>query len=404
MSDRAALPLCRSTLRCLLLLALAGCRESVTAPGLCPEFCLAGEFAMRDTILSNVIAADSSFVGYRFATHAYRMQVAGSGGPVESRGLVTFTRFFDTYGGSDSSASRTILTTDSFRLSFNLVRRSPAPGLALLVYRVGIRPDTATTWDDVAPFFDDTALVGSIPIDDTLQTGTVAAAFPAGAFPAFEPDSFMMSVGLRVAGPAFADISTVDSITATVLVRYTSHDSVGTTVTRSEARAAFFDTFLGDPASLGTLGLRVGGLPAARVLLRASVPANVVDSTQVVRATLLLVPAQPALGAAGDTFRLRVHALGADFGAKSPLIIEGADTLEMGSTKVAVGTGDTIRIDITHVLQAWRASATLPRSMMLRLVPEAASVAALDLLPSSSPAGRPSLHLTYIPLYRFPGR
>ena len=401
---------CVPALTSLLLLAAVGCRESVTAPGLCPEFCLAGDIALRDTVLAGVITADSSFQGYRFAHHAAQMQVAGSGGPVESRGLVTFARFSATFTGSDTSASRTIIATDSFGLSFNLARRGPGTGLALLVYRLGVAPDSATTWDDVAPFFADTALAGSIAIPDTVQTGAVSAVFPASAFPSFTPDSFAMSVGLRMAGPTFVDLSTIEAITATILTRYTRHDSAGTAVTRSETRGGTFDTFMADPANLGALaGLRVGGLPAARVLLRMSGPdssvlANIVDSTQVVRATLLLVPAQPAIGAAGDTFRLRVHGIGADFGAKSPLIIEGADTVETGSTRVPVSSGDTIRIDITHVLREWRRSPKLPRSMMLRVIPEAASVAALDLLPSSSPAGRPSLHVTYVSPYRFPGR
>ncbi|HXV86135.1 MAG TPA: hypothetical protein VD793_05535, partial [Gemmatimonadales bacterium] len=179
----------------LALAAALACEESVTAPGLCPEFCLGTDVSLTDTVLTSVIAADSSFVGYRFAANAYRLQVAGAGSPVESRGLINFARFFATYTGADSTPNRTPITTDSFRLSLTLARRSATPGLVLEVYRLGVRPDTSTQWDDVAPYFADTALVGSIPIDDTLQTGSIAAVIPASALPAFVPDSFAVSLG-----------------------------------------------------------------------------------------------------------------------------------------------------------------------------------------------------------------
>jgi hypothetical protein len=386
-----------------MALGIIACRENVTAPGLCPEFCPCGNVEMRDTVLSSVITADSSYQGYRFAHLAYRMQVAGPGGAGESRGLVSFFRFTAAYAGRDSTPTRTPIATDSFRLSFNLARRGPGTGLALLVYRLDGLPDSATTWDGVTPFFADTALVGSIPIPDTLQHGEFSAAFPASAFPSFEPDSFGMAIGLRMVGATFVDLSTVDSLLTTIVTRYTRHDSAGTVVTRSETRGVLFDSFVSEPAAAGA-GLRVGGVPAARVLLRASVPTAIVDSAGVVRATLLLVPAQAAVGAPGDTFRIRVHALGADFGAKSPLIEESSDTLSAGSTLVPVGSTDTLRIDVTQVLQTWRTSPSLPRSMMLRLVPEAASAAALDVVPSTSATGQPSLQVTYVSPYRFPGR
>ncbi len=401
-----------SARRLLGLLALVGvtaCEETVTAPGLCPEFCLAGDIAVRDTVLVDAVVAESSFVGYRFAHTAATLQVGGPQGSGEARALVLFAPFSATYAGTDASVSDTILALDSIRIELTVARRSADSGLTVGIYRLGVPPDSATTWASVEPFFADTALAGTLEIPDSVRSGSVSVTLLPSAFPRFEADSFKVSIGLRVTSSAFVDLMSVDSGEVTFQVpsrihRFVRLDSSGTTVTRTEVRAANFDTFVGDPAGLGpSVGLRVGGLPAARVLLRAdSIPRGVVDSTQVIRATLLLVPARAAVGAPDDTFRLRAHALGADFGAKSPLLNE-ADTASAGSAAVPVGSQDTIQIDVTHVLQAWRLSPKLPRAMMLRLDREARGTSAVELY-SSAAAARPVLRLTYVPPYRFPGR
>jgi hypothetical protein len=400
----------RSRLPWLLLAAVTGCTDTVTAPGLCPEFCLVGDIAMRDTVLVDAIVAESSFVGYRFAHVASRLQVAGPDGSAEARGLIEFAPFAATYTGTDASVSDTIIATDSLQIELTLVRRSADSSLGIAVYRLGVLPDSATSWESVAPFFADTTIVGTIPVPDSVQAGGVLVTVLPSAFPTFEADSFKTNIGLRVVGPAFVDLIAEDStrgttVSPSIIRRFVRLDSAGTVVTRSEIRGAAFDTFLGDPAGLGApVGLRVGGLPAARVLLRAdSLPRRIVDSTQIIRASLLLVPARPAVGAPEDTFRLRAHALGAPFGAKSPLVNE-ADTSAVGSALVPVGTVDTIRIDVTHIFQVWRLGPKLPRSMMLRLEREASSTAAVELYSSAAVAGRPVLHVTYMPPYRFPGR
>jgi hypothetical protein len=392
-----------------LVATVTGCEDSVNAPGLCPEFCLVGDITVRDTVLADVIVAESSFVGYRFAHHSGQLQVAGPDGAGEARAVLEFFPFAATYATTETNVEDSIIATDSLQIEVLVARRSADSGLGIAVYRLGVTPDSATTWDQVAPFFDDTAYVGTIAIPDSVQAGSVLVTVSPGAFPNFEADSFRTRIGLRVIGPAFVDLVSVDSIRGTTLSpslfrRFVRVDSAGTAVTRSEQRGVVFDTFLGDPMGLGApVGLRVGGLPAARVLLRAdSAPRRIVDSTQVVRATLLFVPARPAVGAPDDTFRIRAHALGADFGAKSPLVAE-QDTSEVGSARVRVGGADTVRIDVTDLLRIWQSSTLLPRAMMLRLEREASGTAALELYPSAASSGRPVLHVTYVPPYRFRG-
>jgi len=43
--------------RLALLLALAGCTEQITAPGVCPDFCPGGQIVVVDTIFGDIIGA-----------------------------------------------------------------------------------------------------------------------------------------------------------------------------------------------------------------------------------------------------------------------------------------------------------------------------------------------------------
>jgi hypothetical protein len=185
-----------------------------------------------------------------------------------------------------------------------------------------------------------------------------------------------------------------------VVTRFVTVDSLatGTEVERSDARQPLFDTFLfpPPPPPVGDV-LLAGGAPSARSLLRIDLPAAIVDSSEMVRSTLIIVPSEATLGAPGDTFLLRAEALSADFGPKSPLLGSTIEGLVLGTTEVVAGTMDTIRIDVTHIMRPWRTDASLPRSFMIRVVPEGAGLGEVRVGSTREGSG-PALHLTYVPL------
>ncbi len=387
----------------LLALVGLGCEESLLAPGVCPEFCPPGELEVRDTVLSSVFTEDGFFVGYRLPHEAAELQVAGGDSLVESAALIVFNRFSATYSGGDTTVSRTIHRTDSFRIRIHVVRRhSTAKGILLGLHWVPVSVDSNTGYHDIAPFLRDSTRVASIAVPDDFRFGTLSAVVGGDAFPNYVSDSFQVAVAVRLEGfePAYVTLASSDSADIGTITRFVQVDSASLRVTRSDQRVTGFDTFVLKPfPPAGPNTLRVGGAPAARALLRAQIPGSILDSTQIVRATLLLVPARPVLGAAGDTLRLRAHAIGADLGPKSPLIQED-DTAAVGSARIPVGSNDTIAVDVTRVLNAWTRSRDIPRALMLRLVPEAASVGTVDVHSISSSSGRPALRVTYIPPFK----
>jgi hypothetical protein len=147
------------------------------------------------------------------------------------------------------------------------------------------------------------------------------------------------------------------------------------------------------PAPAGALV--VGGIPSARAFLRLALPSAIVDSSTVVRATLILVPVTPVVGPPGDTLTLLGAGISADVGAKSPLVAVPADSVAFRIGRVAVGSTDTMRLDVTDLIRSWKTNPTRPRVIVVRAIPEGGSLSAAA-LGSSLLGGVPILQVTWI--------
>jgi hypothetical protein len=162
-----------------------------------------------------------------------------------------------------------------------------------------------------------------------------------------------------------------------------------------QQRFAAFDSFVHDPPSLGLgTALVVGGIPAARTVLRFALPSVIRDSSRVIRATLEFVPTAQLQGIAADSFRVLASAVLADFGAKSPL-----DTAHFDVTRFTIAPLDTARIDVTDVMRFWTTSPTATTTLVLSQIPEGSAFAELRLHRVADTAFQPTLHITYAPRY-----
>ncbi len=140
----------------------------------------------------------------------------------------------------------------------------------------------------------------------------------------------------------------------------------------------------------------MGGVPSARSLLRVTFPKVIRDSSQIIRATLFLVPAVPARGAPADSFVIEARTVLADFGGKSPIDGRLGDT-----TVIHVGATDTVKIEVTNLLQLWAADSTHPTAILLRAQAEAQFLGEIRFYPSIAPAFRPTLQVTFVRAFPF---
>lgn len=397
-------------------LALGACGETTTGPGACPEFCPPARLETVDTVLQGVFASEEWFRGYVLPHQAAALQVLSDGTGAVSRAVVRFPSFSGAFTVLDSLVP--VSGVDSFRLRLRIARRTDAvQDPELLVYRLPVSVDSASTFADLEPYFADSTLLASvvIPLDslvpsDTVGTDsvtvvvdTVAVTLPGTAFPTLDADSMQTAVGIALRGDqaGYVDLGSREGSTgASYMSWFVKVDSAGTPIERQESRIPTFDGFVvADRPAVGDEVLAVGGAPSARAFLKVALPDTIMKYSNIVRADLLLIPEVPVQGGVGDTVSVTVMTVEGDYGPKSKPRSLPTDSVPRGFVNLPVGSLDTVRIDITTLLVAWQPDTTVPRTILLRIIPEGATLGELRVYSSRSAVGRPALHLTYVPFF-----
>jgi hypothetical protein len=408
------------------LLAVAfglACTEDPTAPGQCPDFCPPGDITLVDTILTSVIVRDSAFRGYLAPQSAGVLVAANVPGVVESRPVMRFLPLGTTATLGTDTTRYPILGTDSALFSLTIVRRDTTAGdLRVRLYRLPVALDSTTTFGALAGPFTD-SLIRTINVDSLLDlvsrrdsvTGdsvyvdsSVVRLFvhldsAQARFVAADSGRLAFGVRIQAGLPTSVVLGSNESLDPPLLDWYFRVDSAGTTTRTSRTRAPQFDSYVFDPpAPALDSTLVIGGMPSARSIMRIVLPRGLQDSMQILRATLILVPASAARGVPADSFTLVAHAVAADLGAKSPLISSSIarDSSYFGIAPVRIGSTDTVRIEITRILRRWAGDTAAPKAIVLRSGREGAVLSEVRFQPSRHGTLRPVVRLTYA--VRFP--
>ena len=394
----------------------AACVERVSAPGQCPSFCPSGQIQIVDTVLTSIISRDSAFRGYATAPNVPLMLAADLPGFVDGRAIFRINGYGQRYllAAADTGA---ILGADSARLDLTVARRDTgAHNLSIAFYRLPITIDSTTTFADLAgPFTDslvrrvnldtllarpgrkDTLTGDSVVVDTANHILVLHLKFDSAAARYIGTDSGTVAYGIRVSADSLASIALTKSSLAWQW--YLRVDSAGTPVARKPGSLGpAFASFVSDPPPppLDST-LVVGGVPATRSILRVAFPRFIRDSSQIIRATVTLVPAAPVRGAPSDSFVVEAHTVYTDVGAKSPIILDATRT---DTAVIHPGTPGTVQIEVTNLLQFWASDTTRATTLVLRARQEGASFSDIRFYPSSAQAFRPALQITFV--RRFP--
>jgi len=383
-----------------------GCGEDLLAPatGTCPGFCPPEQLEVVDSILLDVITSDSTFTGYVLPWEATALQTyrdSSDAGDAGSRAVITFPAFSDSLrvGGSSDTTRGPVVGTDSIAVRLQVSGGNvDATGRELLLYRISPDVDTAATYGDLDLVFADSALLATVPVPDSVTSDSLRVTLDGSAFPGFEQDGNRIGIGVALRNPTgYVQLGSVEGGAPAIITRYVRVDSAGTAVPRVEGRIPDFDTFVGTAIAAAPATSRVvGGVPAARTLLRFALPGRIADSSEVLRETLLLLPSEPVLGAPNDSLAVIAQGLATDVGAKSPLVGVPADSVSLRIAFVGVGSTDTVRLDVTDLVIRWTNDSTAPRALALRAIPEGSSFAELRIGAANGPL-RPRLHVTFVP-------
>jgi hypothetical protein len=408
----------RSALGALLLLGSVACTEQVTGSLGCPELCSDQSATLKDTTLLSIITIDSVLTGYPQFGSTRDFTMIAQGDTADVRLVVRFDTIPNTFRHPNSSVDSTVTRVDSARMIIvvdTTVGRPKAP-VTIDAFDVDTTAADSLTLA-LVPLFRPGRLIGSrtfevAEIRDTLpipiSNAVVLAKLTAGAH---------LRVGLRISSSQTSRLKVVGSVFAPRLVFRVTPD----TLVHPDTVVLNSLTPKGDPLAnvfamypiiaAGALPipangvLAVGGVGGARTYLQFNLPTILVDSVEVIRASLLLNQLQSrVVGSSADTTAMLVNP-----------ILSGTAVTDIGTIVNFAGTGTTIGIDsvrlvpkdpgvrsieLVNLFRAWRqvGTANSNRAVVLRAKQEASSAAELDFVSNDGSLGlRPRLRITYVP-------
>ena len=415
MSDR----IFRGALGALLLIGtLASCTEQVTGSLGCPDLCTDENGVLRDTTLFGAIVLDTTFGGFPRLGEDRNVTLFNNLDTADVRLVTRFDSLPTKYtlAGADSLIRR----VDSASLIFVIDTLTAKPSLPLTVDAF----DVDTTADDsftgsVLPLFRPDRLIGSQTYSAAdLKADTLRLALDNAALFTKVRDTLRLRVGLRVRGAGSAHVRVLGN---SFIPRLRFRASADTTVKpdtvfpRSRTPVsdvtlrsafAFYPVVVAGALPLPPSGrFSIGGLAGARTYLRFDIPSAVIDSVQVIRASLLLTQTRArSTAAVADSITVFTQPVLASPNVTdiftAATFIGAARAYGIDSVRFAPRDSGLKSIELVNLFRFWRSvgPANTSRSVVLRAQEEGVAPGEASFFSIEGPvAVRPRLRLTYVP-------
>jgi hypothetical protein len=409
----------RGALGAALLFALSGCSEQVTSSLGCPELCTDQSATLRDTLLTASVVLDTTFTGFPLLGESRDIALVARGDTADVRLITRFDSLTVLVVPATPQPDSLPTVIDSATYLFRVDTTFKKPTVPVTIDAFDVDTTAADTVPTtLLPLFRDDRLIGSatyLPADlkDTLRlplyNEVVLAKARAGA---------RLRIGLRMRGPQPTSLLIVGSqFTPRVRYRVSKDTTVAPDTIFPMSRTPVDDAAIA--ASLlvyplhaaGVLPaptpdrLALGGVGGARAYFRFDIPTIVIDSVQVIRASLQLTQ-RPSrfLGGNRDTITVLTQP-----------VVAGDAVTDIYTASQFLGSTlsfpvDTLRLvprdsgerslEIVNVVRAWRVvgTARTPRALVIRAAEEGLLAGELNFFSSNGPdAVRPRLRLTYVP-------
>lgn len=404
-----------------LALAAVACNEKLDGTAGCPLTCVDQSAQIQTVDLDAVSTATTVLGGLGLGT-TQRMLLASRGDTLDTRIIIRFDSLPSTSATSatDSTTATSLKYADSvyLRLQIDSSAAKVTVPATVSVYDVDTSAVDDTSAAVLQTLFTPARLVASAQVAAGKLVDSLAIRLP-NAFLVNKAQSHArvrlglqvsaaQSVSVRVGssetpfGPSIVLRNYPDTAThKPILLAPYSATPAGNRSIASNL-ADFTIVVKGTPAPAAGL-LAVGGLPGTRAYFRFNIPARIVDSSLVVRATLLLtqVPSpspdpsdsmavQPALVLAGPAI---------SDPAKAAQIVASSSLIGLEPLKTIPGAAGTREVEIAPLFRYWavQSETDLPRAIVLESSQEDYSPQqALFYSPSAAdPSVRPKLRISY---------
>lgn len=397
----------------MLTAILAACAEKLDNSAGCPILCptQGGDI---ETVTIDAVSLDSTVSALTGQGTETTLLVATRGDTLDSRAIMRFDSIPGRYRrpGADT-ASIAITTVDSvvLRMRVDTIGAKISGPVTLDLYDVNSgAPDSAVA--EIAALFTPGRLIASGTFEKTALKDTITITLPQSAI--LSRLDGPLRIGVRARGPQSVQLRLLSQEGAgaptqlsfrvspdTTIAKITLNPSSKTPADQPALALSLADyTLLVRGTATGpATGLNIGGLPARRVYMRFNIPSFLVDSVDVVRATLLLTQiANPGLDPT-DTVRIIPHVSLATVAVKDVAkasqitAVANSDTL-----RVTPGSSGVRGIEVASVVSLWRLqkATETPRALVLISIGEGDSpLEARFHSIEAAPELRPRLRISY---------
>lgn len=404
-----------------LLMAGAGvtaCTEKLDGSAACPITC-ADASAQIQTVTLDAVASSVTVPGGLGKGTEQRMLLSSRGDTLDTRIIIRFDSLPARSRTSASDTTTTVINVaDSVYLKLHVdssAAQANAP-VTLSIYDVDTPAQNDTSASVLQPLFVPSRLIVSQQFAAGALADSVRIRLPSSVVLSKARAGQRLrlgiqigatrSISLRVASseaPAIGPVlslrtSTDTAIKAVALTPYSATPSDN----RSIAQSLGDFTLVVNGTPPPTAGLiAVGGLPSTRGYLRFNIPSRIVDSSLVIRATLLLTQQASAAPNPADTMLVRPLLVFAGPSVTDPAKAAQitADSTEFAPLATLPGTSGLREIEIAPAFRFWSAQSDvlLPRAITLKGSQEEFSPqqALFYSAAASDPALRPKLRISY---------
>jgi hypothetical protein len=402
----------------IAVVSIAACSEKLDAGKSCPLLCPQQAISLRDTTIDAVVT-DTTIPGLPPIGNETYLMLAAHGDTLDTRVIVRYDTLPQSY--TKATIDSTIVHIDSATLLVPIVKpdslHRPKTPVTIQVYNVDTTA-TDTVSAVLAALFRPNRLIGTKTFApesllDTLRvpisTDTVLDRVKSGT---------RLRIGLRMVSNPGYDIrigSTSSNIPVTLQIKASKDTTATPVVVTPLSNTPSDQPFLAGPLADFTIVVRglsstpltligVGGVPSRRAYYHFDLPSRIVDSTTIVRASLLLTQVPNRKVDLHDSIYIYPLAI-----LSGPVVTDVGSALQflgangqfgLDSVLLAPGDSGVRSFEIAGLVRTWR-NQTLnisPRSIALRSGAEGQLPGEINFFSTKGPlAVRPRLRITYVP-------
>ena len=413
----------RGALGALLLVLSAACSENVSGTLGCPQLCGDQSATLFDTTLTGVIVVDSALTGFPLTGTSRDFTLITQGDSADVRLVTRFDTITNVYRVPNAVTDSLIRTVDSARITFIVDTTLGRPTAPVTVDMFDVDTTAVDTLPrTLIPLFRDDRRIGSTTFQPSEFKDTLRLPIDNAVVLRKLSTGQRLRVGYRLRSTQTARLRVAGSVFAPRLTFRVSPDTAvhpdsilinSRTPTDDGTLAAVYAMYpvlvSGALPAPGPGLLAVGGVGGARTFLRFNVPSILVDSVQVIRASLLLQQVSSRVQAS-RTQPLRIVASPIVAGPQLTDVLALTQFVVSGSS-IGLDTASFVpqesglrSIELVSLFRVWRnaGQANSIRAIVIRAAREGSDVGELNFVSSEgAEALRPRLRLTYVPVRGF---